>query len=82
MTYCVFFKSYINRCDLIGLRQRNGCADPGKGERMSASYGTPPVRVIVSQNDYMRKADALAGACGAPNPAGNEYGNLKSIRFF
>ena len=24
MTYCVFFKGYINRCDLIGSRQRNG----------------------------------------------------------
>ena len=45
------------------------------------SYGTPPVRVIVSQNDYMCKADALVEACGAPNPAGNEYGNLKSISF-
>ena len=75
---------------------------------MSASYETPPIGIIVSQNDYECKADdsdgesknrpvatnfqflkifcplgqLLVGACGAPNPAGNEYSKREVIYVF
>lgn len=38
--------------------------------------------MIVSQNDYGRKADASCWGVPAPNPARNEYDKLGVVYFF
>jgi hypothetical protein len=45
---------------------------------MSASYETPPIRTIVSQNDYERKADNSDGE-GKNRPVATNFQFLKIL---